>query len=84
MMPSQDKTKLLKAGELAKLTGVLVSTIRFYTKLGLLAADGYTPGKYNLYAKDKALKRLRQVEDLKQRRLTLDEILEKLDARAGR
>jgi DNA-binding transcriptional MerR regulator len=84
MQPSQRKEKLLKAGELAKLTGVLVSTIRFYTKLGLLAADGYTPGKYNLYAKDKALKRLRQVEDLKQRRFTLDEILEKLSARADK
>jgi DNA-binding transcriptional MerR regulator len=82
MKPSQDKEKLLKAGELAKLTGVLVSTIRFYTKLGLLTADDYTPGKYNLYAKDKALKRLRQIEDLKQRRFTLEEILERLIARA--
>ncbi|GBR73856.1 helix-turn-helix MerR-family like proteins [Candidatus Termititenax aidoneus] len=83
MKPSQNKESLLKAGELAKLTGMLVSTIRFYTKLGLLSADGYTPGKYNLYAKDKALKRLRQIEEFKQRRFTLEEILEKLSARAS-
>jgi DNA-binding transcriptional MerR regulator len=84
MKPSQYKEKLLKAGELAKLTGMLVSTIRFYTKLGLLTADGYTPGQYNLYAKDKALKRLRQIEDLKQRRFTLDEISERLSVRVSK
>jgi DNA-binding transcriptional MerR regulator len=84
MKPSLKEEKLLKAGELAKLTGLLVSTIRFYTKLGILAADGYTPGQYNLYAKDKALKRLRQIEDLKQRRFTLDEISEKLSTRADK
>ena len=81
MISSPVKEKLLKAGELAKLAGVLVSTVRFYTKLGMLSADGYTPGKYNLYAKDKALKRLRQIEELKQRRFTLDEIIDKLGAR---
>ncbi|GBR75636.1 helix-turn-helix MerR-family like proteins [Candidatus Termititenax persephonae] len=82
--PLPTKDKLLKAGELAKLAGVLVSTVRFYTKLGMLSADGYTPGKYNLYARDKALKRLQRIEGLKRRRLTLDEIVATLGVREVR
>ena len=73
--------KLLKAGELAKLTGVLVSTIRYYTKIGLLKSDGLTPGHYNLYAEDKALRRLTQIEQMKKKRLLLDEMLVKLNGK---
>jgi len=71
--------KLLKAGELAKLTGVLVSTIRYYTKIGLLESDGMTPGNYNLYVENKALRRLAQIEQMKKKRLLLDEMLVKLN-----
>jgi len=73
--------KLLKAGELAKLTGVLVSTIRYYTKIGLLHSDATTPGNYNLYIESKALKRLALIEQMKKKRLLLDEMLVKLNGR---
>jgi len=74
--------KLLKAGELAKLTGVLVSTIRYYTtKIGLLESNGMTPGNYNLYVEDKALRRLAQIEQMKKKRLLLDEMLVKLNGK---
>jgi DNA-binding transcriptional MerR regulator len=76
-----EKDSLLKAGELAKETGLLVSTIRYYTKIGLLTADAATPGNYNLYAKRKALKRLNAIEHLKKKRFTLDEMLAKLNGK---
>jgi MerR family copper efflux transcriptional regulator len=66
--------KLLKAGELAKKSGLLVTTIRYYTKIGLLKADGTTPGQYNLYNEESALARLKKIEGLKKQRYTLDEI----------
>ena len=72
-----DRT-LLKAGELAKRAGVLVTTIRYYTKIGLLQSDAVSPGKYNLYDEQNALARLSQIEDLKNRRYTLDEIKQEL------
>jgi DNA-binding transcriptional MerR regulator len=81
MGAQQGKEKLLKAGELAKLTGVLVSTIRYYTKIGLLQSDATTPGNYNLYVEEKALKRLGCIEQLKKKRLTLEEMLVKLNGR---
>lgn len=70
--------KLLKAGEVAKKAGILVTTIRYYTKIGLLRPAGYSPGKYNLYDEEEALKVLKLVDRLKNKRLTLDEIKNEL------
>ncbi len=66
--------KLLKAGELAKKANVLVSTIRYYTKEGLLKSAGLTPGKYNLYNEDDAIYLLKKINTLKKKRYTLEEI----------
>ncbi len=71
-------TKLLKAGELARKANVLVTTVRFYTKIGLLPADAQSPGKYNLYNEERALQRLRKIESLKKQRYTLEEIMENM------
>ncbi len=67
-------SKLLKAGELAKQAGVLVSTIRFYTKEGLIKSSALTPGKYNLYDEDEAITSLKKIESLKKKRYTIKEI----------
>ena len=81
MSSTKNKDKLLKAGELAKLTSVLVSTIRYYTKIGLLPSDATTPGNYNLYIESKALKRLALIEQMKKKRLLLEEMLIKLNGK---
>jgi len=70
--------KLLKAGELAKKAEVLVSTIRFYTKEGLLHSVALTPGKYNLYSETDALDVLKQIKLLQKKRFTLEEIKQRL------
>jgi Fic family protein len=64
----------LKIGELAKLTGESVPTIRYWTKEGLLKEQAYTAGGYKLYDQYEAEKagKIRQLQD--SQRLTLAEI----------
>lgn len=68
------KSGLLKIGQLAKLAGVLPSTINFYTNLGLLTASDRSQGGYRLYH-PAALQRIREIQNLQEtRRLTIQEI----------
>lgn len=69
---------LLKAGELAKHFGILTSTIRYYTNIGLLKADSRSQGGYHLYDFENAKNVIEQITRFKKRRFTLDEIKEKL------
>ncbi len=78
MTVTNGATKLLKAGEVAKRFGMLTSTIRYYTSLGLLKADAHSQGGYNLYSYENAKKMLEQIDMLKKKRYTLDEIKREL------
>jgi MerR family transcriptional regulator, copper efflux regulator len=72
---SASAKKLIRIGELAKLAGVLSSTINYYTREGLLKFDDETRGGYRLYNREEALKTVRKIQELqKERRLRLDEI----------
>ena len=64
---------LLKIGELAKQTGESHSTIRHWTKEGLLEVAEVTEAGYQLYAPD-MIERIKQILALKEQRLTLQEI----------
>ena len=44
----------MKIGELAKATGSLVQTIRFYEREGLLPQAERTEGNYRIYGQDHA------------------------------
>jgi len=67
--------KLIRIGELAKLAGVLSSTVNYYTREGLLEFADETRGGYRLYDSDKALKTIKKIQELqKEQRLRLDEI----------
>ncbi len=72
------RAKLLKIGELAKASGELITTIRYWTKEGLLRVKDYTKGGYQLYepAMSERVKEIRQLQ--KEKRLTLKEIKERL------
>jgi len=72
-----DSDKLLKIGELAKQVGESNSTIRHWTKEGLLSVAEITEAGYQLYAPEMA-DRIKQIHALKEQRLTLQEIKEKL------
>lgn len=68
----------IKIGILARESGESVSTIRHWTRLGLITVDAHTPGGYQLYTYD-AIKRVRTIRELQSRnRLSLSEIKERL------
>ncbi len=72
-----DTDDLLKIGELAKIAGTTVPTIRYWTKEGLLEVAEVTRSGYQLYAADMA-QRCEQIKALKSERLTLEEIKQRL------
>lgn len=77
---SEEPTKtriLLKIGELARKAGEANSTIRHWTKEGLLQVEQVTPSGYQLYS-DEMLKRIEKIHTLKKKRLNLQEIKETL------
>lgn len=72
-----DTDKLLKIGELAKAAGETIATIRYWTKQGLLEVAEITDSGYQMYALD-MVTRCAQIKKLKHKRLTLEEIKDKL------
>lgn len=75
-----DVEGLLKIGELAKMAGVSVPTIRHWTALGLLDVSDVTASGYQLYAPDMAA-RCERIKTLKGERFTLEEIKAELPRR---
>lgn len=69
---------LLKIGELAKVTGETIHTLRYWTKMGLLKIADYTQGGYQLYSPD-ITQKVKQIRKLQhEKRLTIEEIKETL------
>jgi Cd(II)/Pb(II)-responsive transcriptional regulator len=64
---------LLKIGELARLTGSQVETIRYYEREGLLPAPSRSEGNYRLYG-DAHVDRLQFIRHCRSLDMTLDEI----------
>ncbi len=73
------KNKLIKIGEIAKQAGVLNSTVRYYTNVGLLEEETRSQGKYRLYNKTQTLDQLKKILELKRQGLTLCEIRSRMD-----
>ncbi len=69
--------RLLKIGALAGQAGESPSTIRHWTKEGLLEVAEITPSGYRLYAPE-MIARIEKIHALKKQRLTLPEIKDKL------
>ena len=62
-----------KIGDLAKLTGLTLRTLRFYDQIGLFSPSEYTESGHRLYS-ESDLSRLHQILSLKELGLSLDEI----------
>jgi Fic family protein len=73
MVSGAGDERLLKIGQIAKAVGETVSTIRHWTKLGLLNVAQTTPAGYQLFGPD-SIARCRRIQSLKGRRHTLAEI----------
>ena len=78
ILPTMNKSSMLKIGELARKAGVSVDTIRFYENKGLLSASKRSATGYRLFDEDDVT-RLLFIARAKQVGFTLDEITELLD-----
>lgn len=67
----------LRIGQLAKESGEKVSTLRYWTNMGLLETAGRTSADYTLYSSE-ILPKIQRLKELKSLRFTLDEIRRKL------
>src|SRR5262245_6343007 len=73
-MSRKVRSDLLKISEMAQKADVLVSTIRYYTDIGLLKAAMTTEGGHRLYEEAPTLDRLNKIKKLVAKGLTLPEI----------
>jgi DNA-binding transcriptional MerR regulator len=73
-----DCGKTYTVGEVAKLAGVTVRTLRYYDRIGLLRPAGRTEAGYRLYRTDD-LHRLQQIMFYRELNIPLEEIGEVLD-----
>jgi len=62
-----------KVGDLAKLTGLTVRTLRFYDQIGLFSPSSQTESGHRLYS-EADLSRLHQILSLKELGLSLEEV----------
>ncbi|MFB5761294.1 MerR family transcriptional regulator [Paenibacillus medicaginis] len=62
-----------KVGDLAKLTGLTVRTLRFYDQIGLFSPSGQTESGHRLYS-ESDMSRLQQIVSLKELGLSLEEV----------
>jgi Fic family protein len=72
-----ENEKLLKIGELAKLSNQTNSTIRHWTKEGLLQIAEVTDSGYQMYDA-KMVDKVKEIQEMKEKRMTLGEIKENL------
>jgi MerR family copper efflux transcriptional regulator len=72
--------ELLSIGEVAKMTGVTVETVRFYEKQGLIAAPQRSASGYRQY-RTETIQRVRFIQRAKEVGFTLKDIAELLALR---
>lgn len=65
--------QLWKVGELAKLTGLTIRTLRFYDRISLFSPSAHSESGHRLY-NEADLSRLQQILSLKELGLSLDEV----------
>ena len=70
-----DKNSILTIGELAEVSGTRLTTLKYYTEIGILpfSQDGIRLTRK--YKEKGALKRLEKIKELKKKRLTIKEII---------
>ena len=74
----------MRISEIAKKAGVLSSTVRYYTDMGLLSAAGETRGGHRLYDESTVLNAIRKIQFLNKQGLTIEQIKKDLNFSSGR
>jgi len=72
---SIDENKILTIGELAEVSGIRLTTLKYYTELGILPFNQAEKRLTRKYEKEEALERLEKIKEMKEKRLTIKEIV---------
>ena len=70
-----EKNEVLTIGELAEVSGTRLTTLKYYTELGILPFNQGGERLTRKYKKEKALERLEKIKELQEKRLTIKEIV---------
>jgi len=71
-----EKNNILTIGELAEVSGARLTTLKYYTELGILPFNQDGKRLTRKYKKEEALERLGKIKELKKKRLTIKEIVD--------
>ena len=71
-----EKNNVLTIGELSEVSGTRLTTLKYYTELGILPFNQSGERLTRKYNKEEALERLEKIKELKEKRLTIKEIVE--------
>jgi len=69
-----EKNEVLTIGELAEVSGIRQTTLKYYTELGILPFNQDGKRLTRKYNKEESLERLEKIKELKEKRLTIKEI----------
>ena len=72
---TMEKNKILTIGELTEVSGVRLTTLKYYTELGILPFNQGGERLTRKYNKEEALERLEKIKEMKEKRLTIKEIV---------
>jgi DNA-binding transcriptional MerR regulator len=70
------KSNFLTIGELAEVSGIRLTTLKYYTELGILPFSQGGQRLTRKYTDGEALDRLEKIKELKEKRLTIKEIID--------
>ena len=73
---TSEKNNILTIGELAEVSGVRQTTLKYYTELEILPFSQEGERLTRKYKKEEALERLEKIKELKEKRLTIKEIID--------
>ena len=71
-----EKKDILTIGKLAEVSGTRLTTLKYYTELGILPFSQAEKRLTRKYKEGEALERLEKIKKLKEKRLTIKEIIE--------
>jgi DNA-binding transcriptional MerR regulator len=73
---TDENSNILTIGELAEVSGTRLTTLKYYTEIGILPFSQEGKRLTRKYKEKRALKRLEEIKKLKEKRLTIKEIVE--------
>ena len=71
-----EKNNVLTIGELSEVSGTRLTTLKYYTELGILPFNQGEKRLTRKYKEKEALERLEKIKKMKEKRLTIKEIVE--------